>query len=78
MSDDEDAVRLPRYQVGIDSYRVATSLMDQYGDGAKAYASRRMQEMLDLAYEVGAAAWLDILLAIEEVRRGPLPGEVTN
>ena len=78
MSDDKSAVRLPRYEVGIDSYRAAKILIDQYGDGAKAYADRRMQELLDLAYEAGAAAWLDIAFAIDEIRRGPLPGDAMN
>ena len=78
MSDDEGAVRLPRYEVGVDSYRAAKILIDQHGDGAKAHAGRRMQDLLNVGDEAGAAAWVDIAFAIEEMRRGVLPGEARN
>lgn len=78
MTADEDAVRLPRYAVGLDSYRAAKILIDQHGDAAKVYAGRRMQDLLNVGDEAGAAAWVDIAFAIEEMRRGPLPGEVKN
>jgi hypothetical protein len=53
---DEDAVRLPRYEVGIDSYRAAKILIDKHGIEASAAASRRMQELLDAGGKEGAAA----------------------
>ncbi len=78
MSDDEDAVRLARYEVGIDSYRAAKILIDKHGAEASAAASRRMQELLDAGDEDGADAWADILFAIGEMQRGPRPGEARN
>jgi hypothetical protein len=72
------SVRLQRYEVGVDSYRAAKILIDQHGDGAKTYAGRRMQELLEQGDEAGAAAWVDIVFAIDELRRGPLPGEARN
>jgi hypothetical protein len=44
----EDAVRLPRYEVGIDSYCAAKILIDKHGAEASAAASRRTQELMDL------------------------------
>jgi hypothetical protein len=70
--------RLPRYEVGIDSYRAAKILIDQHGECAKARAGQRLQELLDQGDEAGAAAWTDIVFAIDEIQRGPLPGEVRN
>ncbi|HEY8609812.1 MAG TPA: hypothetical protein VIL69_00815 [Roseomonas sp.] len=64
--------------MGIDSYRAAKILIDQHGEGAKAQASRRMQELLDQGDEAGAAAWVDITFAIGEMLRAPLPGEARN
>ena len=74
----EDAVRLLRYEVGIDSYRAAKTLIDRYGEGARAYASRRMQELLDAGDEAGGSAWVDVVFAIDEMRRGPRPNETRN
>ncbi|WP_424139974.1 hypothetical protein [Roseomonas chloroacetimidivorans] len=71
-------VRLPRYEVRIDSYRAAKILIDKHGAEAGTVASRRMQELLDAADEAGAAAWADIHFAIGEITRGPRPGEVRN
>jgi hypothetical protein len=70
---DEDAVRLPRYEVGIDSYRAAKILIDKHGAEASAAASRRMQELLDLGDEEGTAAWADILFAVRELQRSAAP-----
>ncbi|MBP0447335.1 hypothetical protein J8J14_21435 [Roseomonas sp. SSH11] len=79
MSDDSaSTVRLPRYEVGIDSYRAAKMLVDKHGEGAKAFAGRRLQELMEAGDEAGAAAWADILFAIGEMRRGPRPGEARN
>jgi hypothetical protein len=72
------SVRLQRYEVGVDSYRAAKILIDQHGDEAKAHAGRRMQELLEQGDDAGAAAWVDIAFAIDELRRGPLPGEARN
>ena len=67
---DDEAVRLPRYEVGIDSYRAAKILIDQHGAHAPAAAGRRMQELLDAGDEAGAAAWADILFAIGAMEWG--------
>lgn len=75
---DEDAVRLPRYEVGIDSYRAAKMMLDTHGGEASTAAGRRMQELLDAGDEEGAAAWADILFAIGEMTRGPRPEEARN
>ena len=75
---DNDAVRLPRYEVGIDSYRAAKILIDKHGAEASTAAGRRMQELLDAGDEEGAATWADILFAIGEMQRGPRPGEARN
>ena len=74
----DETTRLARYEVGIDSYRAAKILIDRHGDGAKTEASRRMQELLDAGDEAGAAAWVEIVFAIGEIQRGPLPGEARN
>lgn len=71
----EDRHRLPRYEVGIDSYRAAKILIEAYGSGAGPHAGRRMQDLLDSGDEAGAAAWADILFAIGEMQRTALPGE---
>ena len=78
MSDDEDAFRLARYEVGIDSYRAAKILIDKHGAAASTAAGQRMQELLDVGDETGAATWADILFAIGEMQRGPRPGEARN
>lgn len=75
---DEDAVRLPRYEVGIDSYRAAKILIDKHGTKASRVAGQRMQELLDIGDEEGAAAWADIAFAIGEMTRRPRPGEARN
>ena len=75
---DEDGVRLPRYEVGIDSYRAAKILVDKHGAEASTVAGRRMQEMLHAGDEEGAAAWADIVFAIGELTRGPRSGEAKN
>lgn len=75
---DEDAVRLPRYEVGIDSYRAAKILIDKHGAEASKAAGQRVQELLDVGDEEGASVWADLLLAIGEMQRGPRPGETKN
>jgi hypothetical protein len=75
---DEDAVRLPRYAVGIDSYRAAKILIDKHGAGASAAASRRTQELMGLGDDEDAATWADILFAIGEMQRGLLSSETLN
>jgi hypothetical protein len=75
---DEHSVRLPRYEVGIDSYRAAKILIDKHGPEAAAEAGRRLQWLLDEGDEAGVAAWTEIVFAIGEIQRGPLPGEATN
>ena len=75
---DEDGVRLPRYEVGIDSYRAAKILVGKHGAEASTVAGRRMQELLDGGDEEGATACADIVFAIGEMTRGPRPGEVKN
>ena len=75
---DEDAVRLPRYEVGIDAYRAAKILIDKHGAEASTAAGQRLQDLLDSGDEEGAAAWADILFAIGEMTRGPRPDEARN
>ena len=72
------AQRLARYEVGIDSYRAAKILVDKHGTEAKAFAGRRMQELLEAGDEAGAAAWADITFAVQEMTRWPAPGEARN
>lgn len=74
----DETVRLARYNVGVDCYRAAKILIGKHGDGAKTEASRCMQEWLDKGDERGAAMWADILFAIGEIQRAPLPGEAWN
>ena len=75
---DEDTVRLPRYEVGSDSYRAAKILIGQHGAGASTVAGQRMLELLKAGDEEGAALWTDIIFAIGEITRGPRPGEARN
>ena len=72
------SLRLDHYEVGIDSYRAAKILIDKHGADARAFAGRQMQELLDGGDEAGAAAWVDIAFAIDEMARGPRPGEMRN
>ena len=75
---DTNRVRLPRYEVGIDSYRAAKILIDKHGPEASSAAGQRMQDLLDAGDERGAGAWADILFAIGEMQRGPRPEEARN
>ncbi|MFC7738990.1 hypothetical protein ACFQX4_25095 [Roseomonas sp. GCM10028921] len=72
------AQRLARYEVAVDSYRAAKILVDKHGTEAKAFAGWRMQELLEAGDEAGAAAWADITFAVQEMTRGPAPGDARN
>jgi hypothetical protein len=57
---------------------VAKILIGKYGSKASTAAGQRMQELLKVGDEGGAAAWADIVFAIDEMQRGPIPGEARN
>ena len=78
MDDDESTARLPRYEVGLDSYRAAKILIYKHGIEASKAAGRRMQELLKVGDEAGAATWADILFAIGEMQPWLRPGEALN
>ena len=71
-------VRPPRHESGADAVWAARILIDKHGAAAIAAAAQRMQELLDLGDEAGAATWADIVLVIREMQREPRPGDVWN
>ena len=63
----------------IDIWRSAKLLVDQHGDEAPIHAAMRTDELLDAGDLDGAAAWRQIIRAIEELqRKEPREGEAVN
>lgn len=51
-----------------DIHRVAKTLVREYGAGAAAHASRRMQEMISRRDVHGAGVWRSVLRALRELQ----------
>lgn len=71
-------VRPPQNEGSTGAYWAARILIDKHGTAASAAAGQRMQELLDLGDEAGAAIWADIVLVIGEMQREPRPGDALN
>jgi hypothetical protein len=52
-----------------DKWRAAKMLIERHGDDAASVASLRSDEMADKGDDEGAAIWLAILHAVEELTR---------
>ncbi len=53
----------------LDAYRCAKLLLDQHGSGAELHAATRTYAMEVAGDEAGRRAWLQILAAMDELRR---------
>jgi hypothetical protein len=62
----------------LDIYRAAKLLIDQHGQEAPIRAAERADELLETGDCDGAGVWRAIMGAIEELQRGPEPGEMVN
>ena len=62
----------------LEIYRAAKLLVDQHGQDAPIRAAERADELLETGDFEGAAIWRSILEAIEEMQRGPKPGELVQ
>jgi len=63
---------------GLDIYRAAKLVIDQHGDDAALYASRRADLLLKDGDIEGAVIWRRITAAIEELQRQRRPDEAVN
>ena len=61
-----------------DIFRAAKLVIDQQGDDAPFHAAQRADDLLEGGDVDGAAIWVRILKAIEELRRGRREGEKLN
>ena len=61
-----------------DIFRAAKLLIDQHGADAGLRAAERADRLLENGDVDGAAIWVRILKAIEELGRGPKKGEPIN
>ncbi len=61
-----------------DIYRAAKLVMEQQGEQAAMFAAGRAEQLLEDGDIHGALVWRGILVAIEEMQRGPLEGEAVN
>ena len=62
----------------LDIYRAAKLLIGQHDQEAPIRAAERADDLLEAGDIEGAAIWRAILDAIEELQRGPEPGEMVN
>jgi hypothetical protein len=62
----------------LDIYRAAKLLIDQHGHDAPIRAAERADELLEAGDIDGAGIWRAIMGSIEELQRGPEPGELVN
>ena len=61
---------------GLDAYRCAKLLLDQYGHNAELQAAMRADELEAAGDEAGRRAWMSILAAMDELLRTERrPGE---
>ena len=62
-----------------ETYKAASLLLSRYGERAPARAAKRVEELLDVADEDGAAVWFQIQEATEELlREKPFDGEAVH
>ncbi len=61
----------------LDIYRTANIVLKQYGDDAVAAAKNRAVELYEQGAATGAATWLRIATAIEELQK-TLPDSTTH
>jgi hypothetical protein len=57
----------------IDIWRAAHLLIEQHGEDAEFHAEQRALGMVERGDEEGEAAWREIIVAIDELRKG-VPG----
>ena len=62
----------------LDIYHAAKLLVDQHGEDASIRTAERADELLEAGDIEGATIWHSILATIEELQRGPEPGEMVN
>ncbi len=58
---------LDRVTSGLDIYRSANELIEQYGDAADIEAAMRADELMETGDMDGRAVWLRIVKAVEEL-----------
>jgi hypothetical protein len=61
-----------------DIFRAAKLVMDQQGEEAATFAAGRADQLLEDGDIAGALVWRGILVAIEELQRGPQEDEAVN
>ena len=59
----------------LEIWRAASLMMRRHGSGAQAESERRAAQLEAEGNRVGAATWLRIALAIEELQRKPTRGD---
>jgi hypothetical protein len=62
----------------LDDYRAAQVVLEQFGEGAEQRALSHMDHLSSAGDHEGVARWMNVLAAIQELRRTVLAGRILH